>query len=49
MVEIVLMNSISYQKLVEMVNNVYYSTGLSYELAREMGFNWHCLCMNIIK
>ena len=45
MVEIVPMNFISYQKLVKMVKDVYYSMGLSYELALEMGFNWHFLCM----
>ena len=49
MVEIGPMNYISYQKLVEMVKDVYYSNGLSYELALEMGFDWHCLCMNINK
>ena len=49
MVEIVPMNFISYQKLAEMVKDVYYSKGPSYELALEMGFNWHCLCINIIK
>ena len=39
MVEIVPMNFISYQKLVKMVKDVhvYYSKGLSYELAVE---NW---------
>ena len=37
MVEIVPMNFISYQKLVKMVKDVYYSKGLSYELALEMG------------
>ena len=47
LVEIVPMNFISYQKLVKMVKDVYYSMGLSYELALEMGFNWHCLCMNL--
>ena len=50
MVEIVPMNFISYQKLVKMVKDVYYSKGLSYELALEileMGFNWHRLCMNL--
>ena len=47
MIEIVPMNFISYQKLVKMVKDVYYSNGLSYELALEMGFNWHCLCMNL--
>ena len=41
MVEIVPMNFISYQKLVKVVKDVYYSKGLSYELALEMGFNWH--------
>ena len=46
MVEIVPMNFISYQKLVKMVKDVYYSMDLSYELALEMGFNWH-LCMNL--
>ena len=46
MVEIVPMNFISDQKLVKMVKDVYYSMGFSYELALEMGFNWHCLCMN---
>ena len=46
MVEIVPMNFISYRKLVTMVKDVYYSKDLSYELALEMGFNWHCLCMN---
>ena len=49
MVEIVPMSFISYQKLIKMVKNIYYSKGLSYELALEMGFNWHCLCMNLIK
>ena len=49
MVEIVPMTFISYQKLVKMVKDVYYSKGLSYELALEMGFNWHCLCMNNFK
>ena len=49
MVELVPMNFISYQKLVEIVKDVYYSKDLSYELALEMGFNWHCLCMNIVK
>ena len=39
MVEIVPMNFISYQKLVKMVKDIYYSMGLSYELALEMGFN----------
>ena len=43
MVEIVHMNFISYQNLVK---DVYYSMGFSNELALEMGFNWHCLCMN---
>ena len=47
MVEIVPMNFISYQKLVKMVKDVYYCKGLSYELGLEMGFNWHCLCMNL--
>ena len=47
MVEIVPMNFISYQKLVKMVKDVYYSKGLSCELALEMGFNWHCLCRNL--
>ena len=39
MVEIVPMNFISYQKLVKMVKDVhvYYSKGLSYELALENG------------
>ena len=37
MVEIVPMNFISYQKFVKMVKVVYYSMGLSYELALEMG------------
>ena len=39
MVEIVAMNLISYQKLVKMVMDVhvYYSNGLSYELALENG------------
>ena len=36
MVEIVPMNFISYQKLVKMVKDVYYSMGFSYELALEM-------------
>ena len=49
MVEIVPMNFISYQKLVKMVKDLYYSKGLSYELALEMGFKWHCLCMNYFK
>ena len=49
MVEIVPMNFISYQKLVKMVKDVYYSKGLFYELALEVGFNWHCLFMNLIK
>ena len=49
MVEIVPMNFISYQKLVKMVKDVYYSKGLCYELALEIGFNWHCLCKNLIK
>ena len=48
MVEIVPMNFI-YQKLVKMVKDVYYSKGLSYELALEMEFNWHYLCMNYFK
>ena len=46
MVEIVPMNFISYQKLVKMVKDVYYSKGFSYKLALEMGFNWHCLSIN---
>ena len=45
MIETIPMNSISYQKLVK---DVYYSKGLSYELALEMGLNWHCLCMNYL-
>ena len=51
MVEIVPMNFISYQKLVKMVKDVhvYYSKSLSYKLTLEMGFNWHCLCMNYFK
>ena len=49
MVETVPMNFISYQKLVKMVKDVYYSMDLSYELALEMGFNWHCLCMIYFK
>ena len=49
MVEIVPMNFISYQKLHKMVKDVYYTKDLSYELALEMGFNWHCLCMNYFK
>ena len=32
-----------------MVKDAYYSKGLSNELALEMGFNWHCLCMNYFK
>ena len=32
-----------------MVKDVYYSKGLSCELALGMGFNWNCLCMNITK
>ena len=47
MVAIFPMNFISYQKLVKMVKDVFYSKGLSYELALEMGFNWHCLYMNL--
>ena len=47
MVEIGPMNFISYQKFVKMVEDVYYSKGLSYELGLEMVFNWHCLCMNL--
>ena len=47
MVEIVTMNFISYLKLVKMVKDVYYSKGISYELALEMAFNLHCLCMNL--
>ena len=47
MVAIVPMNFISYQKLVKMVKDVYYSMDLSYELPLEVGFNWHCLCMNL--
>ena len=47
MVEIVPMNFISYQKLVKMVKDVCYSMGFSYKLALEMGFHWHCLCMNL--
>ena len=51
MIEILPMNFISYQKLVKMVKgvHVYYSKSLPYELALELGFNWHCLCMNYIK
>ena len=49
MVEIDPMNFICYQKLVKMVKNVYCSKGLSHELALEMGFNLHCLCMNYFK
>ena len=49
MVEIVPMNFISYQELIKMVKDVYYSKGLSNELALEMGFNWYCLCMNYFK
>ena len=45
MIEIVPMNFIYYQKLVKMVKDVYYSKGLTFELALEMGFNLHCLCM----
>ena len=37
MIEIVSMNFISYQKLVKMVKDVYYSKGLSYELALKWG------------
>ena len=47
MVETVPMNFISYQKLVKMVKDVYYSMGFSYELALEMGFNLHCIYMNL--
>ena len=47
MVEIDPMNFISYQNPIKMVKDVYYSKGLSYELALEMGFNWYCLCMNL--
>ena len=43
MIEIVHVNFISYQKLVKMVKDGYHSKGLSYELALEMGYNWHCL------
>ena len=51
MVEIVPMNFICYQKLAKMVKDVHvhYSKGLSHELALEMGFNWHCFCMNYFK
>ena len=42
------MDFISYQKLVNTVKDEYYSKGLSYELALEMGLNWHCLCLNLI-
>ena len=41
------MKFISYQKLVKMVKDVYYSKGFSYELALEMGLNLHFLCMNL--
>ena len=41
MIEIGPMKFISNQKLVKIVKDVYYSKGLSYELALEMGFNWH--------
>ena len=37
MAAVVPMNFISYQKLVKMVKDVYYSKDLSYELALEMG------------
>ena len=37
MIEIVPMNFISYQKLVKIGKDLYYSKGLSYELALEMG------------
>ena len=47
MVEIVPMNFILYQKLVRMVKDVYNSMGFCNELALEIGFNWHCLCMNL--
>ena len=49
MVEIVPMNFISYQKLAKMFKDVHYFKGFFYELALEMGFNWHCLCMNYFK
>ena len=47
-IEIVPMNFISYQKLVNMVKDVYYSKSLFYELGLEIGFNWHCLSMNYL-
>ena len=47
MIENVPMNFISYQKLVKMVkdNNIPRAFPI-YELALEIGFNWHCLCIN---
>ena len=48
MIEIVPMNLISYEKLVKIVKDVYYFKGFSYELALEVGFNWHCLCINYL-
>ena len=39
MIDIVSMNFISYQKLNKMVKDVYYSKGISCELAFQMGFN----------